>query len=61
MGYEINVSLNGKHLFATHERSLTNKDDMEKCLEIFRKKFPEEEGFKIMVTRWETYKRIIDA
>ncbi len=49
MGYEINISLNGKHLFATHERSLQNEREMKRCLKIFMEKFPESEGYNISV------------
>jgi len=45
--YEINVSLNGFHLFATHERSLTNEDLFEKALTVFKEKFPKSEGYEI--------------
>lgn len=53
MHYEINVALNGHHLFATSKRSLPNEDRFKKCLEIIRAKFPESEGYKITCTRWE--------
>lgn len=50
MSYEINVSKNGKHYFATHERSINS---MEKLLELknqFEIAFPEKEGFKLDFT-----------
>jgi hypothetical protein len=50
MWYEINVSLNGKHLFATHKRSITSDDDLKRALPIMRAKFPESEGFAVAVT-----------
>lgn len=53
MYYEINVSLNGKHLFATAERSITNATKMEDVYNLFLEKFPEKEGYKLDVTRWE--------
>ena len=53
MFYEINVSHNGKHLFATAERSLTTRADMEKLYGIFKEKFPETDGYKVSVTYWE--------
>ena len=53
MGYEINVSLNGKHFFATHERSITNIWKLQEVLPIFMEKFPEAEGYKITVTEWQ--------
>lgn len=52
MYYEINVSLNGKHLFATAERSITNNLKAEKVYLIFKEKFPESEGYKIDITEW---------
>lgn len=55
MGYEINVSLNGKHLFATHERSLKCDGDLKRCLKIFLEKFPKSEGYKISVQYIEHY------
>jgi hypothetical protein len=53
MYYEINVSLNGKHLFATAERSITNETKMEDIYNLFLEKFPENEGYKLDVTKWE--------
>ena len=53
MYYEINVSLNGKHLFATAERSIDNKRELENVYSLFKEKFPESEGYKLSVTMWE--------
>ena len=50
MYYEINVSLNGMHLFATHERSINTREKLKKVYIIFKEKFPESEGYNIMVT-----------
>ena len=60
MYYEINVSQNGKHLFATAERSLTNSWEMEKVYKLFKDKFPKSEGYKISVTYYEKYGKIIN-
>lgn len=49
--YEINVSLNGHHLFATHERSLFNENEFIRALKIFVEKFPESEGYSISASR----------
>ena len=49
MYHEINVALNGTHLFATHERSIVSMDDLARVTNIFLKKFPESEGFSISV------------
>lgn len=48
--YEINVSLNGVHFFATHKRSLTDNRKMQEVLDVFKKKFPDSEGYRISVT-----------
>ena len=53
MYFEINVSLNGKHFFATAERSITNNLKAEKVYNVFKEKFPEEEGYQIDITYWE--------
>ena len=51
--YEINVALNGKHLFATAERSITSKSQMEEMYKLFEQKFPKSEGYTLNVTLWE--------
>lgn len=48
--YEINVAKDGRHLFATHERSLTNKWDYEKVMKIMKEKFPASEGYNVTAT-----------
>lgn len=47
MYYEINVSLNGRHYFATAERSLTTEWEFKEMLKVFKQKFPESEGYRI--------------
>jgi len=47
MFYELNVSLNGSHYFATHERSLTNKADAKAAYTHFKALFPQSEGYKV--------------
>jgi len=59
MYYEINVSLNGKHFFATAERSVTVMYELKTIYNIFKVKFPESEGYKITVTKWENSGRDI--
>lgn len=49
--YEINVSLNGKHFFATDERSCVTEHDMKKVLAELQKRMPESDGFVITVTK----------
>jgi len=54
MYYEINVSLNGRHFFATAPRSITYGSRLADMIEIFLKKFPAEEGYQITVSKFET-------
>jgi len=59
--FEINVSKDGKHLFATHERSLT-VGDKRKTRELYDKlveSFPKNEGYEITIRYWETVGRQI--
>ena len=53
MYYEINVSLNGKHFFATAERSVTGEWRLREVYKVLKEKFPKEEGYEISVTRWD--------
>lgn len=50
--YEINISLNGKHFFATAERSMKDESKLQEVYKVLKEKFPEEEGYKITVTQW---------
>lgn len=50
--YEIIVSLNGKHLFATAERSITTPDSLDATMRLFQAKFPASEGFALSATYW---------
>jgi len=59
MHYEINVSKDGVHLFATHERSL---QENEKALALFKEfqfKFPSIEGYKLQMYKYEDVGRFI--
>ena len=58
--YEINVSLNGQHFFATAERSLTTRDKMQRVYAALNDRFPASEGFKISVTEWNAYGKSVD-
>ena len=60
MYYEINVSLNDKHFFATDKRSITNKRALKEVYNVFKEKFPPEEGYDIIVSLTETTGRYID-
>lgn len=50
MHYEINVTLNGAHFFATHARSLSNEEQATRALKVFRDKFPDAEGYCVTVS-----------
>jgi hypothetical protein len=51
--FEINVSKDGKHYFATSPRSLTDRSAAWSALEDFRKRFPAEEGFFVTMVYWD--------
>ena len=59
MYYEVNVSLNGQHFFATSERSIKESNKLDHVLKVFKEKFPESEGYKITVTYYETIGHIL--
>lgn len=60
MYYEINVSLNGRHFFATHERSIVNETKLKEVYRVLKKKFPQEEGYDITVSCIKTTGKYID-
>lgn len=49
MYYEINIAKDGRHCFATAPRSITYIKDLQVKLKVFMEKFPESEGYTIMV------------
>lgn len=51
MYYEINVTFNGQHLFATHPRSLLTEDAARSLFKCFCKKFPWQAGYVVEVSR----------
>ena len=51
MWFEINISKDGQHYFATSERSITTLQKLEEVTKDFVEKFPEEDGYKIDVTK----------
>lgn len=53
MHYEINVTFEGQHFFATSERSITSLSRLVMVASVLRYKFPESQGFNISLTRWE--------
>lgn len=52
MYYEINVSLNGSHFFATHERSINCKDQLKRVYAALAETFTKEKGYEISVTEY---------
>ena len=51
--YRINVSKNGKYLFATEQGGITHEEDAKKVTGLFKEKFPESEGYRVTATKWE--------
>jgi hypothetical protein len=60
MHYEINVSHNGKHFFATAERSLTTLDEAKRAYVKLKAAFPEKEGYLLTVTKRQTVGEFVD-
>lgn len=54
MWYEINVSKNKNHFFATHERSIVTHGKLIAVLKEFQNAFPKEKGFEISVSKMKT-------
>lgn len=53
MYYEINVSLNGKHFFATSDRSIRDEQRLKVVLPEIIARFPRGQGYIVNVTRYE--------
>lgn len=51
MYYEINVSLKGMHLLATHKRSIQSDQKLAKVLTILEKRFSVNDGYLITVSK----------
>lgn len=54
MSYVINVTLNGKHFFATADRSASTAWQASLLFTTFLEKFPKADGYEVTCTRWET-------
>lgn len=61
MRYEINISFDGEHLFATHERSLTNEARARQVYNLFLQKFPKSKGYEIEMTLWNCTGTIVET
>lgn len=60
MYYTINVSLYGRHFFATAEHSCQDEEKARGLYRIFCEKFPESEGYHVTVTEWQNVGRKTD-
>lgn len=59
MFYEINIALNGRHFFATAERSITDRATLKNVYSVLSLKFPKDEGYEISVTQnTETMRKV---
>jgi hypothetical protein len=58
--FTINVSLNGRHFFATAPNSCRNHADLDRVYPVIAQKFPATEGYEITVTYEQTIGVIID-
>jgi hypothetical protein len=60
MHYEFNVSLNGQHLFGTHERSAQSMIQADALAKVLQTKFPKSEGYEVTCTYWAAVGRPVD-
>lgn len=58
--YEVNVSLNGSHFFATHPRSCVNREDVKRVYAALKERFPESLGFRVTATYAECIQYGVD-
>jgi hypothetical protein len=61
MRYEINVSLRGRHFFATHPRSLTTAREAQKVLSALVERFTPADGYAVKIVKWEERGTELDA
>lgn len=52
MYFEINVSLNGRHFFATSERSLRTLSEAQTVYRELKKAFPDNKGYSVTVRKY---------
>jgi hypothetical protein len=57
--YDVNVSQHGRHIFATHERSLTTEREAYRVYLLLRARFPAAEGYELSVTHWQTTGKVL--
>ena len=58
-GYRFTVSHGGHYLFATEMDSIPTKEKAKEIYELFKKKFPESEGYRVLIMHWEAIDRIV--
>ena len=58
--YDICVSMDGKHVFATSPRSARTEGEAYDLFGLIRHKFPRSEGYEISVTKWEGSGTVMD-
>jgi hypothetical protein len=61
MNFEINISKNGKHFFATAKRSCTDSIKAYEVLKELAARFPDSEGYAITLTKYSTSGRTLDV
>ncbi len=61
MHYTINISLKGRHFFATSDHSLQDRHSFQQCYATLKEKFPESEGYKVDATLWQSYGQTVNA
>ena len=52
MGYRINISDHGKHVFATDPSTIYDEEHARRVFLLLEKAFPEAQGYKIQTTRY---------
>lgn len=52
MHYELNVSKDGQHVFATHPRSVVTEREAARLYVLFQQAFPPADGFHILCTEY---------
>lgn len=58
--FEINVSLNGEHYFATHTRSINSEQKGKKLVSELKTIYPESKGYKISLSYVQTTSQKVD-
>ena len=53
MYYEINIAKNGRHYFATAERSIDDNEKAQSVANELAALYTKEKGFEITISRWQ--------